>query len=154
MRKSLTAIMLTLIILIASFGCTSADNPEVNTVGNIAGNIGYATIQGDWIFYMNYADDCKLYKTHTNGTAKIKLNDRGSANINVIGDWVYYFDKDRRLSKMRTDGTEITVLYDEKIDHYLTNSMNVTGDWIYFNGMEDGKIYRIRTDGTELQLAL
>jgi hypothetical protein len=98
---------------------------ELGEWGNTMENIrrgGFAAIQDDWIFYVNLTENNRL-----------------------MGNYRF------SLYKMRTDGTEKTVL-DEGLWGYNTY-INVIGDWIYYYVFgiypNSGQLYRIRTDGTE-----
>lgn len=65
------------------------------------------------------------------------------------GDWVYFsnYNDYMRLYKIRTDGTEMQKLNDEK-----SYDIEVQDDWIYYCNSDDKKHYKMRTDGTERQL--
>jgi len=77
-------------------------------------------VAGDWIYYIGnyndvyyrgYYDDrsrTALFKIRLDGTEETFLDDYvHSDNINIIGDWVYYYDfKDEDYCRIRTDGTE------------------------------------------------
>lgn len=110
--------------------------------GNI-GNYGFAAVQGDWVYFTNFRDMQKLYKSKLNGTELTKLNDFQSFYINVSGNWVYYSNGEMggRMYKVKTDGTGSTMLTEER-----ASGLIVEGDWIYYSG-ESG-LCRIRTDGT------
>jgi hypothetical protein len=128
-----------------------APSSAVNFYGNTAGNIhnlGYAAIQGDWIFYFNGNDDWKIYKMRADGTERQKLNDDSwSHYMNVVGDWIFY-ENWSVIYRMRTDGTQREKLSDD----ITKGSMIVAGDWIfYINGYERWKLYKMRTDGTDRQ---
>jgi len=74
-----------------------------------------------------------------------------SGNANNLGlyaqqeDWIYYSDVmgDYHLSKMKTDGSEVTDLSDD-----LAISINVIGEWVYYVGTQEMNIYKVKTDGT------
>jgi uncharacterized protein YchJ len=158
MKKLITIFTLFCIFLAACANdgepVIEADKPPVH--GNLAGNInnwGFAAIQGDWIYFNQYGDNGGLYKTHIDGTQKIRLNENIHQYINVVGDWVYYyyqeFDENGHsvhgvsgIYRIRTDGTEKT-----KLLSGYTPDMHVVGDWIYFRlGTE---LHKMRVDGTE-----
>jgi len=73
-------------------------------------------------------------------------------NVQVEDGWVYYTvsssrSHDDKLYKVRTDGTDKTLLLECRI-----GCMNVSGNWIYYSNNDIGKgvyLYRIRTNGTE-----
>ncbi len=114
---------------------------------------GYINVVGDWIYYSNYNDDNRIYKIGTDGNGRTRLSDYYWAfYISVVDDWVYftgceYHDDYSNLYKMRTDGSELTLL-DEGFDgHFNIAGVNVVGDWIYYSDMIN--IYKIRLDGSE-----
>jgi len=140
-----------------------ASNP--NEHGNSGANIlcgGIAVEKGGWVYY---AERDSLYRIRTDGTQRSLLTQSdhmGIGSINVIGDWIYFLDRNINfenhssnnvLYRMRTDGTQKARLSDRHC-----SLIYVIGDWIYFSTytaleldpekiMEFG-IYIIRTDGT------
>ncbi len=99
---------------------------------------------------------CSSSKTTTSessGESKTGNTGGNIANCGVIakqGDWIYYcnFNDNRKLYKIKTDGTEKTKLND---DH--STYINVSGDWVYYTssssaGTYGGKIYKIKIDGS------
>lgn len=128
-RESMVkTIALTLIVFVFSIAFTACDKTSGGTQKDVFGN--------------------------TNGNI---------ANVGIAakqGDWVYYSNTnsnagesaDTTLYKMKTDDSERQSLYDAKNGAF---SINVVGDWIYFNelyGDSKNNIYKIKTDGTNLQL--
>ncbi|MDD2481414.1 MAG: DUF5050 domain-containing protein [Lutispora sp.] len=125
-------------------------------------------ISGDWIFYttkksMLEINELKkeskdfsemggaLYRVKTDGSEKMKLADVDFefGGLKVLGEWVYYSDIGNLL-KIRTDGTEQTLVAEDAGIEY------VSGDWLYYlikspekQGLEKITIYRIKADGTE-----
>ncbi|MCX7921795.1 MAG: DUF5050 domain-containing protein [Clostridia bacterium] len=59
-----------------------------NSVSYYYGN--FECIQNDWIFYVNTDDGNKIYKVKTDGSARIKINEDSSSQLEMIGDWIYY----------------------------------------------------------------
>ncbi|MHB1653906.1 MAG: cell wall-binding repeat-containing protein [Desulfitobacteriaceae bacterium] len=104
-----------------------------NSPWNIA-NQGYAAGQGDYVYYYQSigSNTGAIYKMKKDGTGKIKLCDTGidsspDPSINVVGDWVYY-----RYST--------TMTYLERPEDF-NGTRTITA--------YSGKIYKIKTDGTE-----
>ena len=140
---------------------TYEEAPEI--YGNKAGNIvngGYFAQSGEWIYFSNSADDWKLYKAKSDWSEIVKLDDKSTGRspyINVVGDWVYYNGRyseshnGHALYKIRTDGTEKTVLDDTQVANIF-----VVGDWIYYGSYAHGysRPYKIRTDGTKKRMIL
>ncbi|MGP6145888.1 DUF5050 domain-containing protein [Jeotgalibaca sp. A122] len=158
MKKIMSVIFICFFSLTFTIGCT-ADNPKnpppLNTYGNTSGNLnngGVVAQQGDWIYYTHLAN-YGLYKMKTDGSEKMKLNDDSPYNMNVVGDWIYYFNfpevaesEPPSSYKIKTDGTERT-----RMEYGVFFGSVVVGDWIYSAiEEEDGfKLYKIKTDGTE-----
>ena len=117
-----------------------------NTSGNLA-NEGKAAFSNGWIYYANYDDDEKLYKSKSDGRDFVKLCDDVVYNINVVGEWVYYvvYDDKSNIYKIRTDGTKRSLVCDDEV-----SDMIVVGDWIYYSNISDGFcLYKIKVDGSE-----
>jgi len=133
-----------------------SDNPpeitEAPEYGNTAPNSnagGYFAEKDGWVYYTNFDDGSSLYKMRQDGSDKTKLNNSRSYCINVVGDWVYYFESilvgDSHfgsLNKIRTDGTEETVISAENAYGII-----VVDDRIYYSS--NSGWYKINTDGTE-----
>lgn len=75
-----------------------------------------------------------------------------SDKMQVVDGWVYFFIKDSVLYRVKTDGTELTVL-NKGNEHYC--DFSIDGEWIYFLVMKpiDKKwstvLFKMRTDGTQ-----
>lgn len=119
-------------------------------LGNSASNImetGFVAQEGEWIYYRRITrydptTPGMIYKIRKDGSGDTKLNDDKSYYINVLNGWIYYSDLNR-IYKIRTDGSEQTLLTNE------FGQLNVSGNWIYYNSSADGnKIYKISIDGT------
>jgi len=82
---------------------TEIPNEMGNTFGNM-NNHGIFSLQGDWIYFANNSDNGKLYKVKIDDTGEIKLSDDQAICINVIGEWVYYFDFSG-IYRIKTNGT-------------------------------------------------
>lgn len=88
--------------------------------------------------------------------ALLSLDERSSAYIYAVGDWVYYVlqtaDTDKGLWRMKADGTSKEKIY------YSTQKIslvNIQDDWIYFVNITPNHvngIYKMKTDGTGLEL--
>jgi len=121
------------------------------------GGIGGINVAGDWIYYAEkYGGSiCKMRADCTEKTvlaAYVGANFSGN-NVNVADGWVYYegdydAERPRALYKIRTDGTENTLL-----DANSVRNVIIIGDLIYYYkyGAKWGW-YIMRTDGTEKQL--
>lgn len=77
------------------------------------------------------------------------LNEYNSYYITVDNGWIYYCTNDTQIDKngvykMKTDGTENTLLYEGVVD-----SFKLDGEWLYIDDYDTH--YRIKTDGTGLE---
>jgi hypothetical protein len=72
-----------------------------------------------------------------------------TARFETQGEWVYFsnWGDYMRLYRIRTDGTEMQKLNDDK-----SYDIEVSGDWVYYCNSSDGEFYKVRTDGTDRQL--
>lgn len=121
---------------------TIMDNIRGTSSGNIV-NGGFAAEGEVWIYFANDSFD----KVKVDGTERITISQDPSMFINVVGDWIYYFNAadQGKLYKMKTDGTNVTKLNDDILSIFI----NVAGSWVYYhNGADNGSIYKIKTDGT------
>jgi hypothetical protein len=77
--------------------------------------------------------------------------------IDIQGGWIYYTCTGANrnniwLRRIRTDGSSDTALI-EGTQHSAPGNITIVDDWIYFsNPNESGRLYRVRTDGTEKAL--
>lgn len=158
----------------------------------------HANVVGDWIYYIN-RDDRMTYKIRTDGTERTMLPKRFSGSelvvdgsaafcsngsydlykiytdgsgfshykenhkiityINANNGWLYFLELDFSGSterdafyKMRYDLSQKTKIMDLDFRNTPNYFINVTGDWLYFPNEDDNScLYRIKTDGTELQ---
>lgn len=138
-------------------GHTESKIPSVNklnkvnivNVVNIDGNqsyLGEKMQHGDYVYYRNEDDNCTLYKIHTDGSGKTKLNNDRSYSINVSHGWIYYCNQSdgEKLYKIRTDGSSRAKLNDD-----TSLFISVSNGWVYYSNWSDGeKLYKIRTDGS------
>ena len=118
------AILVVILVLIGCFLIIPRFAQKPTTIGNIR-NYGYTTVKGNWIYYIAPNEDSTqigIFKIKTNGQEKQQIY-MGDSNI---------------------------------------LSMNVKGNYLYFIGIgpeeysqedaSDNKIYRMKTDGTDLQV--
>lgn len=115
-------------------------------------DISEIIIVDDWLYYSNYSDDGKIYRMKVNGSEKIKISDAQGYSFNAYKGWLYYtnYSDDRKIYKMRLDGTENIKLSDEAGEY-----INIAGDWVFYKiygGPNDGKLCRMRLDGSDWQL--
>ena len=139
---------------------------SVNIVGNTCGNLsseGAMAQQGKWLYYSKGKELCKARDVGVE--EEVLCTTDPQANINVVGEWIYfstYGDEKNTIRKIRTDGTEETELLDLGVDSYC-GKMVVYDDTILYqiigeddfndwNGMQDkfcpGECFTMKTDGT------
>ncbi len=105
----------------------------------------------DWIYFCNWNDDHRVYRINSDGSNRTQISDISADAINVAGNFVYYSHfgnaPQKGIYRAETDGGNPIKIVDDAVWHFC-----VVGDWVhYYNRDDDGKIYRIRTDGTERQ---
>jgi hypothetical protein len=109
----------------------------------------YAVIDSPWVYFSNALDRDKLYKMSLDGKVQAKLNDSVSYFGAIDEQWIYYsnYSYGGFLYKVRKDGLGTTRLNNE-----WTKDIVVQGDWILYKNEKEGKVYKIRKDGSEKQL--
>ena len=165
-------VAITVIVLEFTTGMLSDLVFKTNTVGIDIGNnnnMGFATIQGEWIYYMSLSEngmEIALNKVKTDGTENQVLvqKDWEIYSINVVGNYLYFIayepteDNEKleetstptayrhnKIYKLSTDGKELTVIND---GHFSPESMSiyVVKDRIYYVG-ENYNVYSMDTYG-------
>lgn len=131
----------------------SAIEMPPETRGNTPGNIvnGGFIVESEGWFYLCMPDDTRLMKIKIDGSEKEVLVEEEAMYINIIGDWLYYVS-DSDIVKIRTDGTERTIVDEIAAPMFL----NVVDDWIYYYVVLDlvtgSGVYKIGLDGEEKTL--
>jgi N-acetylmuramoyl-L-alanine amidase len=102
-------------------------------------------IVDDWIYYTVSEE---MYKIKIDGSNKTKVMGIPASNkISVIGDTIYYTcvseDASLWFAKVNIDGSGHTILNKEYMD-----SLNIVGNWIYYKNSDDGKVYKIKVNGS------
>ena len=87
-------------------------------------------VSGDCIYYINFGDNHRLYKIYTDGEGREPITKERCPGGFVVADgWIYYdsagisFDIRQGLRKMRSDGTDNTLL-----DWSRSSGLNIAGD--------------------------
>lgn len=153
-------IVLVLVLLIVNPTIYTKILPQGNSALNNF-NESYAAIQGDYIYYVNYSDNYKLYKENVKSKEKTKLSDNECSNINIIGNDIFYIatvnkgrgNLQRSILKIDTDGKIETIIDDSNLNY---NGLIALGDKLYFSGFDvekqEGGIFRMSINGGEKEL--
>lgn len=161
-KKLIMSVIVTITIIMLCTACgnnsTSSSKTKVisdsNSVGNMVGNIindGIVTQQGNWIYYNNNKG---LYKIKTDGTSRQEVCLDYAKDINVVGDWVYFYStsdtgENKGLRKIKNDGSKQSIESEEIIESKSVDFMTVFGDLIYYSNLNG--IYKIKTSGMDKQ---
>ena len=142
-------------------GGSAAATPRPSSAESVNGKVW--AVQDDWIYYISFSTVegdgrgfGRIHKIRADGSGRQQITNDRSGNLVVVGDWIYYSivpfsgnsGGDRGLFKVKTDGSGRQMLSEGGANH-----ISVAGDWVYFCGnySDNGKIYRIKTDGSEKQ---
>jgi hypothetical protein len=98
----------------------------------ISGSVGDFIIVDNIIYYKTSEG---LFKTKIDGSDKTKISGKGIASFDVIGDYVYCLGDDRGIERIRTDGSESSIV----VDSSSTSKDNSLG--IYQFHISNGYIY-------------
>jgi outer membrane protein assembly factor BamB len=150
MKKSKLAKPLALIIIISMIltlaACSNPPPLNLQETGNTPGNIvndGKIAQNDGWIYYRNQADHGSLYRIKIDGTGRQKLSDDAPNFINVVGDWVFYFNfDDRKVYKIDVNGRNREVVIEG-----LVSSVFVSDGLIYYR--YDNLIYKLDIESNQ-----
>lgn len=127
--------------------------PEVidEELGNSSANLMYDgnfATDDEWIYFSVSGEG--LYKQKLDGSERQQLLENDVSHLNVIGDWLFFIDKNQesKAYRMKTDGSER-----KQITDTFTENLVVVDDWIYFipvtyTSTGEKPVYRMRTDLT------
>lgn len=100
-------------------------------------------VSADWIYYLNAADQYRIYKIKTDGTGRRKVADEQAVFMAVAQDTIYYSnatDK-QKLYAMSLDGQQITKLTDNTVGF-----INSIDGWVYYtDSSAHHALYRMNT---------
>jgi hypothetical protein len=129
------------------------------------GMIYFRYYNGDLSEYGGYWSPGAIGRMHLDGSGKEKLDDAEVVeSFCVLGDYIYLSVEiesgmaDRRVFKMKTDGSDVMVLNDMTTGWAMDLYINADDDgWIYYSGFEVNGVfglgtscplYKIKNDGT------
>lgn len=115
------------------------------------GNLWWLDLEDGWL-YGSYKkrNICRVNVADRKVDKKVEdLNEYNSYYITVDNGWIYYCTNDTRIDKngvykMKTDGTENTLLYEGVVD-----SFKLDGEWLYIDNYDTH--YKMKIDGTEAE---
>lgn len=106
---------------------TSTDS--VTTV--YTGSVWNPQVSGDYVYYMNIADNYKLYRYTLSSGEIVRLTDDRVDLYNVYGDYIYYqknHETEPALKRMRSDGSNAEIIQTGNL-----TDVNVTSSFVYFH---------------------
>lgn len=113
----------------------------------------YKMIISDDKIYVILDEFLKVFDLDGNEISSVSID---AVYMNIIEEWIYFSINDYEnqsengFYKMRNNGTELIKLS----DLCPRMEINIVSDWIFFVPKGEEFPYRIRTDGTELQLVI
>lgn len=117
---------------------------QQNKVEQINANGGdYLQYDNGWLYFL----ESGLYKMKPDGTKKIKLVDNYPKCVNVYGDYIYYVDGDDHLRKIKTDGSNNSIVND-KINVYTYYNIYCANNGIYYYDDTQDKFMVVPVDGS------
>lgn len=157
---AIIAIVVLLIICLA-IGTSLSRKGVGNTIGNVR-NYGYATINGNYIYYLSPNDDSSavgIFKIKKDGTGNPKelfMEDLDIVSINVYNGYVYFIgisseayseedEVNNKIYRMKTNGDNLTVINDNEFNNDCYEIYVVNG-YVYYIGT-DNNIYKMSLNG-------
>lgn len=111
-----------------------SDYPKAASVKfNFMAQIDHAYEQGDVIYYSNVQDNDILYRVDIKTGETSRVTDSRAQFIVGFEDWLYFsnYSKGAYLTKIRTDGTDESVLFREEV-----NNLFVEDGYLFFTTNE------------------
>lgn len=102
-------------------------------------------IVGDWAYYINGADDFKIYKMKIDGSNITKIKDEPAAYMTIYNDYIYY-SYSSAIYKTKLDGSETDIVINNSDLSY--EFFNVSNNWIYYPSNGSRNLCKVRTDGS------
>ena len=86
-------------------------------------------VAADWIYYLNPADQYRIYKVRTDGTGRRKLADEQAVFMAIAQDTIYYSNAadNQKLYALSLDGRHST-----KLTNTSVGFINSIDDWLYY----------------------
>ncbi|GEM_PF-2220475 len=122
-------IFLIIILVSLLLGCSAdvdekmpqIENYQMNLSSNAA-NLSMFTSDGQFVYYINYNDGCKLYKINENGTDNQIIANSSCKEIFYYNGVIYFTERlnnnlSTAFSCINTDGTDYRILIDEEVDN-------------------------------------
>lgn len=139
---------LTNLYILSSDGTTST---------KILSDIDNYVITSNSIYYINGADNSKLYKSNLDGSNKVKLIDNPISYLNIGEQNIIYSTKDQEVKKLlfhKTVGKVYKADLDGSNNTLLTDNLgyclNTVGNYVYYiNHSDNDRIYKISLDSKE-----
>ena len=175
-KNPVACLLIIIVILIVLIACLEVKTGAIQnlvlgynkvgiTIGNNNNNCGYATKQGNWIYYMTLSDDAlniNINKIKTDGTDSQLLaqKDWEIYSINAYKNYLYFIAfepttddntyQNNKIYKMSLDGKELRVIND---NHFSDDcqTIYVVKDRVYYIG-EDYNIYSMDLEGGDRKL--
>lgn len=160
-KKCIIIVVVAIIAILVLMASLLSKKGTGNTIGNIR-NYGYATINGNYIYYLAPNDDSTavgIFKIKKDGTGEPKqlfMEDMDVVSINVYNGYVYFIgdnpnestaeDKiDNKIYRMSTNGDNVTVINDNEFNNDCYEIYVIKGS-IYYIGT-DNNIYKMDLKG-------
>jgi phage pi2 protein 07 len=104
----------------------------------------YVNVEGQWVYYVNYSDNRRLYKVGIDGKNRTQLTTNMVDCLNVEDGWIYYVDTTANgiIKKLSVDGKVDNTLLKDKGNLNLL----VKNGKIYYRNKST--IYKMDEDGT------
>lgn len=117
------------------------------------------SIHEGWIYYFapgegQFPPDGTIGRMRLDGTenTEVLYIEVAARWLLAYGEHLYFIDVNHRLHRMRLDGVGGVQTYEVRIP-WQSSDFIVTDEWLYFvNANSDNRIYKMRLDGTEIQL--
>ncbi|MFY0543908.1 DUF5050 domain-containing protein [Brevibacillus sp. H7] len=148
MKKQSLKIVLCILLLLNLINTVDNVSAESIEKGNTSANnrdVGFEIERNGWIYFVDNnskSNNRSIYKMKSDKTGLKKLtNGRIGTNLNLVGDWLYYFSFFGGINRVKIDGS---ASYSYNVGG---EELNVIGNWMYYINPNSGsKIYKHSVD--------
>ncbi len=143
MSKTMFSIIILVSLLLGCSADVDEKMPQIETyqmnLSSNAANLSMFTSDGQFVYYINYNDGCKLYKINENGSGNQIIANNSFIKIFHYNGVIYFTERlnnnsSGAFSCINTDGTGYKVLIDEEVDNISIWNFIIYEDNIYAIG--------------------
>ena len=105
---------------------------------------------GEYLYYRN-RNDGRIYRINLDGSDRTQISEEAGSSIFIYNDYIYYTSP-KGISRMKKDGNNAELLYENTDENVFFYDIFVYDDTIYFSGGAGLGIYYLDEDGEDKEI--